>query len=49
MGGAIVILVAMFIVGPIGLFVTGALWSAVNGELQSVAADTRAQTPEAPG
>ena len=41
MGGAIVILVAMFIAGPIGLFVVGAIWSALFGEIQSVDAADR--------
>ena len=43
MAGAIIILVAMFVVGPIGLFLAGAIWSAINGWLQSAAADTRAE------
>jgi hypothetical protein len=44
-GGAIIILVGMFIVGPIGLFLVGAIWSALHGWLESDAADTRAETP----
>ena len=42
MGGAILILIAMFIAGPIGLFAVGAIWSAVNGWLFSDDADARA-------
>jgi hypothetical protein len=42
MVGAIIILVAMFIVGPIGIFAVGAAWSALHGEIESDAADTRA-------
>jgi hypothetical protein len=40
--GAIIILVAMFVVGPIGLFLAGAVWSAIHGWLETDAADTRA-------
>jgi hypothetical protein len=43
-GGAIVILVAMFVVGPIGLFLAGAVWSALHGWLESADADARAAT-----
>ena len=46
MGGAIVILVAMFVVGPIGLFVAGAIWSALHGWLETDAATSRAETPD---
>ena len=45
MGGAIVILVAMFIVGPIGVFVVGIVWSAANGWLLTADADARAEAP----
>jgi hypothetical protein len=45
-GGAIVILVAMFVVGPIGLFVVGAIWSALHGWLEVEAADARAEAPK---
>ncbi len=48
MGGAIIILVGMFIVGPIGLFAVGAIWSALHGELESMDADDRASVPPAP-
>jgi hypothetical protein len=40
--GAIIILVAMFVVGPISVFLVGAIWSAINGWLQSADADARA-------
>ena len=47
--GVVVILVVLFIVGPIALFVAGALWSALNGWLLSDDADKRAgQSSEAP-
>ena len=45
MGGAIVILVAMFVVGPIGVFVVGIVWSAVTGWLLTADADARAEAP----
>lgn len=35
MVGVVVILVVMFVVGPIALFVAGALWSAVFGQLET--------------
>ena len=47
MGGAIIILVAMFVVGPIGLFLVGAIWSALYGELESMGAADRASPPRA--
>jgi len=31
MVGVVLVLLALFVVGPIGLFVVGALWSAVFG------------------
>jgi hypothetical protein len=40
--GPIIILVFLFIVGPIGLFVVGGVWSALNGWLLSDDADARA-------
>jgi hypothetical protein len=40
--GPIAILLALFVIGPIGLFIVGGLWSAVQGWLQSDAADRRA-------
>ena len=48
MGGPIIILLVMFVAGPIGVFATGAIWSAVQGWLQSEAADERAAATEAP-
>ena len=42
MVGAVAILIALFIVGPIGLFVVGGIWSALQGWLQSEDADRRA-------
>jgi hypothetical protein len=47
MGGAIIILVGMFVVGPIGLFLVGAIWSALFGELESMDAADRAAAPPA--
>jgi hypothetical protein len=46
--GAIAILVFLFIVGPIGLFVVGAMWSALNSWLLSEDADRRAAAPPEP-
>jgi hypothetical protein len=43
--GVVIILVVLFILGPIGLFVAGALWSALNGWLLSDDADKRAGEP----
>ena len=40
--GVVLVLLAIFIVGPVGLFVVGAAWSALNGWLMSEDADTRA-------
>jgi hypothetical protein len=48
-GGAIVILFVMFVAGPIGVFAVGAVWSALNGWLQSAAADARAEASAASG
>jgi hypothetical protein len=45
-GGAILILVAMFVAGPIGVFAAGAIWSMVNGWLLSEDADARAEAPD---
>ncbi len=39
--GPIVILLVLFVIGPIGLFVVGAIWSALNGWLLSDDADAR--------
>ena len=40
--GPILILLFLFVVGPIGLFVVGALWAALQGWRQSDDADDRA-------
>jgi hypothetical protein len=40
--GAVLIILVIFVVGPVGLFVVGALWSALHGWLLSEDADTRA-------
>ena len=40
--GVVLILLVIFIVGPIGLFVVGAAWSAITGWLMSEDADARA-------
>jgi hypothetical protein len=42
--GAVLVLLGMFVVGPIGVFVVGAIWSALHGWLESDDADTRAHT-----
>jgi len=45
--GIVLVLLAIFVVGPVVLFVIGAGWAAINGYLQSEDADKRAnsQTP----
>jgi hypothetical protein len=43
MAGAVLIVIAMFVIGPILLFVVGALWSAVLGWLLVDDADARAE------
>jgi len=40
--GVVLVLLAIFVVGPVGLFVVGAAWSALNGWLMSEDADVRA-------
>jgi len=40
--GVVLILLAIFVVGPIGLFAVGGIWSALNGWLMSADADDRA-------
>jgi hypothetical protein len=37
--GAVILIFAMAVVGPVGLFFVGAIWSAVTGWLLSEAAD----------
>jgi hypothetical protein len=44
MGGAIIILIVMFVVGPIGLFLVGAVWSALHGEIETLDAADRANS-----
>jgi len=39
--GAILILLVIFVIGPIGLFVVGGVWSALTGWLMSEDADAR--------
>lgn len=46
--GVVLILLALFVVGPIGLFLVGAAWSALNGWLLSDDADLRQGTPPPP-
>ena len=41
--GAILVLVAIFVVGPIALFMGGAVWSALIGLLVADDADARAE------
>jgi len=45
--GAVLVLLGMFVVGPIGIFVVGAIWSALHGWLEVEAADERAAAPPA--
>ena len=48
MGGAVIILFAMFIAGPIGVFALGAVWSAVNGWFLVADADARGEEAGTP-
>ena len=41
MVGVELIILVIFVVGPVGLFVVGALWSALHGRLLSEDADAR--------
>jgi hypothetical protein len=43
--GAVLVLLAMFVVGPIAVFAAGVVWSALHGWLESEAADERANAP----
>jgi hypothetical protein len=45
--GAVLMLIAMFVIGPILLFLAGAVWSAVFGWLHVVDAEQRADSTEA--
>jgi hypothetical protein len=40
--GAVLILLVIFVIGPIGLFIVGAAWSAIIGWLMSEDADAPA-------
>jgi hypothetical protein len=40
--GVVLILLVIFVVGPVGLFVVGGAWSALTGWLMSADADARA-------
>jgi len=42
--GAVLVLLAMFVVGPIGVMMVGAVWSALHGWPESDDADQRADT-----
>ena len=46
MVGVVLVLLAMFVAGPIGLFVVGALWSAAFGWFATEDADAQAGLPE---
>ncbi len=41
MVGVVLVLLVIFVVGPVGLFVVGAAWSALTGWLMSADADAR--------
>jgi hypothetical protein len=43
--GPVLILLALFIIGPIGLFIAGGIWSALQAWLMSDDADARAAAP----
>lgn len=43
--GAVLILIVFVLIGPVALFMGGAVWSALHGWLQSEDADQRAATP----
>ena len=45
--GAVLLIIAMAIVMPIGLFLVGAIWSGITGWFLSDDADTRAVAPAA--
>jgi hypothetical protein len=40
--GAVIVLVVLFVIGPIALFVAGAIWSAIFGWISVDDADRRA-------
>ena len=43
--GVVLILLVLFLLGPIGLFAAGGAWSALHGWLMSEDADRRADAP----
>jgi hypothetical protein len=45
--GAVILIVAMLIVGPVGLFAVGAIWSAISGWALSDDADVPAADRQA--
>ena len=47
MAGVVLILLALFVIGPIGLFIVGGIWAALQGWLMSDDADARAAAPPA--
>jgi hypothetical protein len=44
--GPVLVLIALFIAGPIGLFIVGGIWSALHGWSESEDADARATQTE---
>ena len=46
MSGAVLVLLAMFVAGPIALFLVAAIWSALFGLLLVDDAESRAGNPE---
>jgi hypothetical protein len=46
MAGVVLVLLAMFVAGPIGLFLVAAVWSSLFGWLLVDDAESRAGTPE---
>jgi hypothetical protein len=45
--GVVLIIIAMALVGPVGLFLVGAIWSGVTGWFLSDSADHPAEVSEA--
>jgi hypothetical protein len=43
--GVVLILLALFVVGPVAVFVVGGVWSALMGYVLSDDADRRASSP----
>lgn len=48
MPGAVLLLIAMFIVGPIGLFLAGAIWSGLFGWMLVDETNERAEAQTSP-